>query len=221
MLSRIKILKRIIFSIIILFLSSAFANAQNENSGLDEFWQELFVYRQFSEKVRGELLFNNLYSSQLGNYDWFLEGKIAYSVLHWLDVELLYRHEFYDFNGTKVQEYRPMFRVSGKTKIGNWDFKNRHRLEYRMFEIGESQLRYRTDLKIKPNWNWTSLNLNPYVNEEIFFAREKMSRNRIYGGFEAKAGRFEPAVYFLIQSDNLNSDWMHRNIVGVVLGIEL
>lgn len=90
-----------------------------------------------------------------------------------------------------------------------------------MFEKGENRFRYKTDLKIKPNLNWTSLKLNPYLLEEIFISEKRFSRNRIYGGIEGKRGRFEPAVYMLMQSDYLSSNWDKRFIVGVVLGIEL
>lgn len=75
-----------------------------------------------------------------------------------------------------------------------------------------------TGLKIKPYWNWTSFNINPYVNEELFFAREKMSRNRIYAGFEAKTGSFEPAIYMFLQSDNFNNNWTHRSLIWSYAG---
>uniref|UniRef100_UPI00321704AE DUF2490 domain-containing protein n=1 Tax=uncultured Draconibacterium sp. TaxID=1573823 RepID=UPI00321704AE len=195
--------------------------ANDKESGIKEFWQEAYLYTSFFEKLRGEILFNNLYSRDIGNYDWFLEGKLTYPVKSWLDLELLYRHEFVDINGIKEQEYRPMFRVSGKKQIGNWKFRNRHRLEYRMFSTDDSQLRYRSDLKVKPSWNWTSVNMNPYVTGEIFVAKEKLTRTRFYGGVEAKKGRFEPAVYGLVQSDKISGSWNNRLIIGIVLGLEL
>ena len=181
-----------------------------KSSGISEFWQELYIYHDFNEKWSGELLFNNLYSKKLGNYDWFLEGKVAFKANTWLSVEAMYRHEFIDLNGLNVQEYRPMLRVSAKRNLGKWNFRNRHRFEYRMFDVGESHARYRTDFKVSPNWNWTSLNLNPYLNEEIFIDRNGLSRNRIYLGIEGKKGRFLPAFYTLTQSDNLSGNWHNR-----------
>ncbi|MGQ7870935.1 DUF2490 domain-containing protein [Sunxiuqinia sp. sy24] len=212
------------FSITLVALMTLFSRnttAQEIESGISELWQELYVYHRLNGKWSGEVLFNNLYSSELGNYDWFLEGKVTFHAKKWLDVEAMYRHEFYDFNGSKVHEYRPMMRLSGKTTIGNWCFRNRHRLELRMFEIADTRFRYRTDLKVKPNWKWTSLKINPYFQEEIFIDRRKLSRNRIYGGVEAKWGRVEPAIYMLVQSDYLGNSWINRLVGGVVLGIEL
>ena len=186
-----------------------------------EFWQQIYAYRSFSEKITGQLLFNNLYSQKLGNYDWFVQGKMSFHARHWLDLELLYRQEFYKVNKITLQEYRPMFRAVAKKQLGNWKFRNRQRMEYRMFEVGESHFRYRTDLKIKPDWNLTSLNINPYLTEEIFVSREKLSRNRMYGGFEAQKGRFEPAVYALVQSDKLADKWHSRLILGLVFGLRI
>lgn len=217
-------LKKIgIFSVAILALVALFggnANARQTESGIKEFWQELYIYRDFDEKWSGEILFNNLHSLQFGNYDWFLEGEISFHANKWLDIEAMYRHEFYDLNGAKVQEYRPMIRLSGSTNIGNWSFRNRQRFELRMFEIGDAHFRYRTDLTIKPNWNWTSFKIKPYLQEEIFIGEKRFTRNRIYAGIEGKKGRFEPAIYILMQSDNILNNWNNRLIVGVMLGFE-
>lgn len=207
--------------VVLITLLSRNTLAQKVESGISEFWQELYIYHKLNGKWSGEVLFNNLYSSELGNYDWFLEGKLTFHAKKWLDVEAMYRHEFYDFKGSKVQEYRPTMRLSGKTTIGNWCFRNRHRFELRMFEMADTRFRYRTDLKLKPNWRWTPFEINPYFQEEIFVDREKLSRNRIYGGLEAKTGRFKPAIYMLIQSDCIGNSWISRIIGGVLLGIEV
>ena len=206
---------------LLLFLNSEKVVAQSKESGVKEIWQEVFLLHNINEKLSAELLFNNLYSLNVGNYDWFLEGKFTYHWQPWLNVEAMYRHEFYKIVTDWVQEYRPMIRFLGKTELGNWSFQNRHRFELRAFEIGETRFRYRTDIKINPNWDWTCLSLNPYVLEEIFLGKEGFSRNRIYGGLEGKKGRFEPALYMLIQSDYILNNWNHRFITGFVLGFEL
>jgi len=205
-----------------LFLNSELVVAQSEESGVKEVWQEIYLFHDFNDKLYAELLFNNLYNINAGNsYDWFLEAKLTYHWLQWLDVDAMYRHEYYKIGTNWVQEYRPMIRFSGKTEFGNWSIRNRHRFELRIFEFGETRFRYRTDVKIKPNWDWTFMNLNPYMQEEIFLGKKGFSRNRLYGGVEGKTGRFEPALYMLIQSDNILSNWNNRFIFGFVLGFEL
>jgi hypothetical protein len=203
------------------FLGTETIVAQSEKSGLSELWQELYVYRDFNEKISGEVLFNNLYDVNLGNYDWFIEGKISYHWKPWLDIEAMYRHEYFKLGSAWLKEYRPMIRFSAKTNIGNWSIRNRHRFELRMFEFGDTRFRFRSDLKINPNFNWTAFKINPYVQEEIFIGKDGFNRNRIYSGFEGKKGRFEPAIYFLLQSDDILSDWNNRIIFGFVMGVIL
>lgn len=210
--------RAVVISVFVLFGKTV--NAENERT-LKEFWQELYIVKNFNEKIGGEVLFNNLQKFGYGSYDWFLEGKINYHAKSWLDMELMYRHEFYDLNGIMVQEYRPMFRLSGKTCWGNISIRNRHRIEYRIFEVGGSQVRYRSDLRLKPRWDLTSLNLNPYLTEEIFIAGGEMTRNRLYGGIVGQMGRFEPSFYVLLQSDAIENGWVPNNILGIMLGIEI
>lgn len=204
-----------------LLLNPEIVVGQSDKSGVKEIWQELYLFHHINEKLSAELLFNNLYCVNVGSYDWFLEGKFTYHWQPWLDVEAMYRHEYYKIGTHWVREYRPMIRFSGKTEWGNWSIRNRHRFELRMFEFGETRFRYRTDVKLKPNWDWTCMNLNPYVLEEFFLGKKGFSRNRLYGGVEGKTGRFEPALYMLIQSDDILSNWNHRFISGFVLGFEL
>lgn len=201
-------------------LSGKTGNAQN-GCRLKEFWQEIYVFRNFNKKIGGEILFNDLQNFGLGSYDWFLEGEMNYHAKSWLDLELLYRHEFYDLNGITVQEYRPKFRLSGKTHLGNISIRNRYGIEYRMFEVGENHIRYRSDLRVKPCWNLTLLKINPYLTEEIFIARGKMTRNRFYVGISGQMRHFEPSLYFLMQSDALDGAWKTGNILGVMLGFEV
>ncbi|MDX1364153.1 MAG: DUF2490 domain-containing protein [Arenibacter latericius] len=196
-------------------------HAQKSESKITELWQEMYVYKDFNENWSGGLLFNNLYSSQFGNYEWFLEGGSSFHAYKWLDIEAIYRQGFYDLNGSKVVEYRPMIRFSGKTQIGNWHIRNRHRVEIRMFENSESRVRYRVDLKLKPKFNWTAFNINPYVLEEIFISHNGFSRNRFYAGIEGNYSWFEPTVYMLLESNSISNDWDNRLIVGFMLGFKL
>ena len=54
--------------------------ANDKNSGVKEIWQELYLFHHFGEKFSAGVLFNNLYSFQFGNYDWFIEGELKYEV---------------------------------------------------------------------------------------------------------------------------------------------
>ena len=207
----------------VFFLYSLFNGvfANDKDSGVKEIWQELYLYHDFGEKFSAGVLFNNLYSFQFGNYDWFIEGGLTYRVRPWLNVEGMFRQEYYYVGDKWVYESRPMIRFSGKIELGNWKIRNRHRFEMRIFEFGISQFRYRSDVRVKPSWNWTKMNLNPYLQEEIFINEQRLSRVRSYFGIMGNKGRFSPMIYGLIQSDNFIHQWLHRLIVGIGIDIKL
>ncbi|WP_430972353.1 DUF2490 domain-containing protein [Sunxiuqinia rutila] len=212
-------------SVLLLVLVFLFMKAEGQSETdrlqVEEFWQEFYIHRDIGQKLGSALIFNNFYRTGYGFYDWFVQGKLAYQLNAWFEMEALYRHESYSLGEQRVQEYRPMLRAVMKKKIGLWSLRNRHRLEYRMFKVGESHFRYRTDVKIKPRINWTSWKLNPYVTEELFFSHQQYGRNRIYTGVEGKKGKTEPGAYVAMQSDKGINSWEHRLIVGIVLGLEL
>jgi len=91
----------------------------------------------------------------------------------------------------------------------------------RFFEYGPSRFRYRTDLKVSPQWNFTSWDLNPYISEEVFISKGTMSRVRSYLGIQGKKGRVEPSAYLLVQSNVKSNPWKHRLICGFCLGFAI
>lgn len=211
----------IISVFILCFLFSNRVSANDRFSEQREFWQELYLYHPLGEKFTAGILFNNLYNTSWGNYDWFLQGILKYDLNSFFYIEGMFRQEYYKLGDIWTHESRPMIRIAGKTKLGNWKIRNRHRIEMRMFEFGHTQFRYRTDLRVKPDWDFTAMNLNPYFTEEIFVNSNRLSRVRSYLGIQGKKGRFEPAAFLLIQSRNLVSEWRHILIGGISLEIEI
>lgn len=189
--------------------------------GFNQFWQEFYVHSSIGKKASVGLLFNNLYSVEFGNYDWFVEGNIRYAVKPWLDIEALYRQEYYTIGSHWTYEKRSSLRASGKKSYGIWKFRNRHRFEIRFFENSLSRFRYRSDLKVSPQWDFTTWQINPYIQEEIFVNNNILSRVRSYIGFQGKKKWFEPSVYLMIQSDNRANKWGNVLIGGFVLGVAI
>lgn len=214
-------LKRRVYLLILFISFCKSLNAKSNNSGINEFWQEFYVYHQFNEKIRSDLLINNLYSSQLGNYDWFLEASMTIEAKKWLDIGVRYRQEYYKFNDNIWKEFRPAILFSVHTTMGVLNFRNRHRFELRMFETEDTHFRYRPDIKITTDRDWTTLKLRPYVIEEVFISKRRMVKNRVYLGVDGKIGRIEPGIYFLIQADHVIEKWDYLKIIGIRLGIEI
>jgi len=195
--------------------------AEERSTGIQEVWQEAYLYSDIGKRFTFGVLMNNLYSSNWGNYDWFVEGGIKYKINKWLKVEGLYRQEYYKIGSVWTYENRPMLRLSGSKSFGIWKVRNRQRFEMRFFEYGPSRFRYRTDLKVSPQWNFTSWDLNPYISEEVFISKGTMSRVRSYLGIQGKKGRVEPSAYLLVQSNVKSNPWKHRLICGFCLGFEI
>lgn len=71
-------------------------------------------------------------------------------------------------------EYRPNLNVSKSWKIptpaGKISVKDRVRFSYRSFDIDKDSVwRIRNKLGIKSPWKWTNLEVNPYIEDEIFW----------------------------------------------------
>lgn len=216
--------------ILILIVAYCFVHvvcAKSHNDGFNELWQEAYLYKELDSKLSFAFLFNNMSRHNIGIYDWFLEGSIRYKLKPWFKLETMLRQEYYKINQLWVYETRPMLRLSFSKKSGIWNVRNRHRMEARFFQFGHSRFRYRSDVKLKLSVNWTKLKLNPYMQEEMFIADNRLSRIRSYIGFQGNCGWFEPGFYFLIQSNGLDvnkwisQDWYHRGIIGLVCGIKL
>ncbi|MBI9063682.1 MAG: DUF2490 domain-containing protein [Marinilabiliaceae bacterium] len=212
----------ILFLLILFMFSVNPIEANNDaNDLIDEFWQELYVYSPLTKKLTFGLLFNDLYGVQAGNYDWFIEGGLKYKINKWLTTEVLYRQEYFKTGTVWTYENRPMLRISGSKTFGIWKVRNRQRFEMRFFKNDPFRFRYRTDVKVSPQWNFTSWNLNPYVQEELFMSEGRMSRIRSYLGIQGKEGRVEPSAYLLIQT-KLNGRIARNNLIfGICFGIEL
>lgn len=209
----------LVCSFYLLSLSSVFASSEPT---VDEWWQEFYLYHSFSEKWTVGLLLNNFYISEVGNKDWFAEGVLKYKISNRIGAEVMYRQEYFEDGGSWTYEKRPMFRVSGETKIGNLFIRNRQRIEYRIFEFDKDHFRYRTDIRIKPDWKISSWHLTPYLQEEFFVRLEKLSRIRSYIGVQGKIKKLEPAAYVLVQSKkNSVKEFTHKVILGIYLGIEI
>jgi hypothetical protein len=186
-----------------------------------EIWQELYLHHAPSENFSFGVLFNNFYSTSEGNNDWFVQGGVKYKIISNIHIEGLFRREYFKPVGDWTYENRFAIRISGQTHIGSWSIRNRHRIELRHYEKESRSYRYRTDIKVKPDWFFTKLKLKPYIQEEAFVNSKQVSRIRSYFGIQGKKGAFEPSVYFLIQSNNQGNYFKYLLIYGISVAVQL
>jgi hypothetical protein len=96
--------------------------------------------------------------------------------------------QFDEFDNETIQEYRPFFYVIYKDYIGDIQWSNRSRIEYRMIDKQLEFWRYRNKIGLKFPELWKDSKVQPYVADELFFAMDGRgyTKNRVYAGFTSQ-----------------------------------
>ncbi len=131
----------------------------------------LFVLNQLGDRSffvgRANLATRDGFSDSFFGY---VDGNYRYSMAGPWAVEVGYRHAFLKLGNDWRQEYRPMFALYWRGKLGSGKFSNRNQIELRYFGgNAKDRVRYRNESA------WTSLNnitdykLTPFIEEEFFY----------------------------------------------------
>ena len=140
--------------------------------------------------------------------------------LSWLDVGLNYRHIYEESSHDWKLDNQPHLNAAIKWKLFDAEFVNRGRFEYHNKEDAEDYWRYRNKFSIKSPWKITSLGIQPYIADEIFydFNVEALNRNRLSGGFLIKiTNNMKADIYYLWQASEKNDKWSDLNVLGTTL----
>ena len=117
----------------------------------------------------------NLLTSRDGFDDFFfayLDLNLGYNLGKGWAVEAGYRHAWIELGDDWRDEYRPSAILGYRSKLADWSFSNRHRLEYRMFESGSlaaDRIRYRNETRLIAPWKFGLHNAKFFVEEEFFY----------------------------------------------------
>ena len=143
---------------------------------------------------------------------------VAYKLIDFFAFGVNYRQIFERKKGKWISEYRPHIHGTFYWKVLDFSIKNRNRLEYRMFKDKKDVWRYRNKTTLFFPWKWTLLELQPYVADEIFIdtKREKLNRNRLYGGIKFKLmEHLKAETFYLWQTSESKGKWYNANVIGV------
>jgi hypothetical protein len=105
-------------------------------------------------------------------YFGYLDLNLGYNLGKGWATEGGYRHAWLEIGDDWRDEYRPSAILSYQTKLGDWSFFNRHRLEYRMFEkssLAEDRFRYRNETRLIAPWEFGLHDARFFVEEEFFY----------------------------------------------------
>ena len=155
----------------------------------------------------------------------YLDLNLGYDLGGGWAAEGGYRHAWLEIGDDWRDEYRPSAILSYRTKLGDWSFSNRHRLEYRMFEKSSSapeRVRYRNETRLIAPWEFGSLKAKFFVEEEFFYEFTDAGFNfnwvtyglrwKLKDGVIAKLGHRWQAFKF-------GDEWNHRHqlVTGVLI----
>jgi hypothetical protein len=166
--------------------------------------------------------------TRLGNgaswiYYQHAEGGIIYSGLaKWLDLAFFYRQVYFRDVGDKWhQEERPFVNISLKGEFYGFKYTDRNRFEYRMIDNVEDHVQYRNKLSVLAPIKWTRYELQPLVEEEVFysFLRNRWVSSELTSGLRFKLMKnMSVDVYYLVKNSWVKADkWKEYNVVGTTV----
>jgi len=132
------------------------------------------------------------------------------------------------FNNNMMEDYSPYLTGTLSWDIAGFKFDDRNRMEFNNLDHKADFWRYRNKLTMKAPWKFTSLEIQPYLSDEVFvvFAGipSDINQNRLSSGFVmtlTKQIKFD--IYYMLQSVKLSvknpSKWLNANVLGFKLKI--
>ncbi|MCF7797567.1 MAG: DUF2490 domain-containing protein [Candidatus Marinimicrobia bacterium] len=166
-------------------------------------------------KVAAEARFSDNVSDY--NYTHF-DMIVSYKVLPWLGISPSYRHIITESGTDWNTEKRPQLDINLSRKVGEMQWSDRNRFEFRFRDSGES-VRYRNKLTVKiPRLQlWQ---LQPYLADEIFYdlEAEVLNKNRIYAGVNIPVlANLQVEVGYVRESSKILDDWNGVNVLWTAL----
>ena len=150
-------------------------------------------------------------------------GFVYSGLANWVDLGFNYRQAFVlDSKDEWITENRPHINVTFKGNLSGLAISNRSRFEFRDVNAGDDTWRYRNKLTIKFPQKFTSLELQPYIADEVFinFNHGGYTTNRLYAGASCKLiGNLKGAIYYLWQSARSDGGRKDINVLGSKLVI--
>lgn len=183
---------------------------------------------KYSLNDRWYLSSRNLLTTRDGFDDLFfgyIDLNLGYKLSKQWSVDGGYRHAWLEIGEDWRDEYRPSASLNYRTKLGDWSFSNRNRLEYRMFETSSpapDRFRYRNETRLIAPWEFGLHDARFFVEEEFFYEFTDAGFNfnwftyglrwKIRDGVIVKLGHRWQAFKF-------GENWNHRHqlVTGLLL----
>jgi hypothetical protein len=144
---------------------------------------------------------------------------VTYPITSWFDAGLNYRE--IQIKGNEWQsEHRPHINGTFKWSGKDWNFTDRNRLEYRMYDEGDNECRYRNKISVFPPISLTSIGIKPFLACELFIetSGDGLSQKRFFAGVTAKpTEHLLSELSYMRQSHETHDDWIDADVITVAL----
>ncbi len=149
---------------------------------------------------------------------------IGHDILNWLEYGAGFRVSYVKLEeGGWLQENRPMLFVNLDKDFDKIEFDFYNRFEYRSYKNLKNYFRYRQSLRMKLP-ALTSWGMQFYLQEESFIKLNGYGTHlaRFYSGLTAyEKEHFELKIYYALQKQEVQSNWLTSDIVGLNLSFEI
>lgn len=142
-------------------------------------------------------------------------------VRSWLAIDVNFREISQETGEDWEQEHRPHTSATFKWRPAGWELADRNRIEYRVFEHGDDQWRYRNRLALFAPPVCLSANLRPYLAEEVFCnlaPDDGIQQRRFSAGITARIGNhFRPELAYVRMDRDTGDGWSGTDVLYAVL----
>lgn len=212
-------LKILILPVIVFYCFSSYAQER-----IFQIWNQNKLDVQLSERTTFGVSEKIHYVPENGNISLkFGDISIKQKLSEWFEIGAAGRLLWIRSGNGWLQEQRPMAFGNVSTSLGKFEFDFSNRFEFRMYKILNDHFRHRQMFSIEIPPFYTE-KIKFYVSEEGFyrFDSENFHLLRIYAGTKMQMNNyFELKFYYVFEKLKKNPSWLHSDILGFNLSVEL
>lgn len=159
-------------------------------------------------------------------YFYYLQTRFFFSPCKWLDIAPGYR-QIFSLRSPEDHTWRPIYNpltdVIFKKEFRKWEFSDRSRFQYLIFEDEKNAWLYRNRLQIRAPWKIGRIGIHPQISNELFFReRRGFAQNRFaVGGIFPLAKKIEGSLQYMLRSlKDIEGNWRNHHICWIYFDIE-
>jgi len=142
---------------------------------------------------------------------------LSYKTLDWLTIGASYRGAWFEQSKGWGYESRPLINILAKTKWKDTFLSNRSRFEFRNYQYNKKDdVRYRNETRLIAPYQFTSLKLQPFFEEEFFYSYNttQIDMNWVTGGLMYQVNKnTRLKCGYRWHAQKLSGKWFNRHVL--------